>query len=77
MKTNLTLFVAVLAVALFGMGCSSMGENEFRQPVVHSSDVIINKEDSLYYAADSQVPFTGTIQEVHEGKINKEFQKNL
>ena len=74
MKTKLTLFVAVLAVALCGMGCSSMGEVELRQPVVHLTEVTVNMDDGLYYAKDSKETFTGTIQEMHEGKINRELQ---
>jgi len=50
MKTKLTLFVTVLAVALFGMGCGTLGTNQ--------NGKVIPLEPSPVSSEETQISFT-------------------
>ena len=71
MKTKLTLFVAVLAAALFGMGCASTKET-LLEPVVNQAN--LESKNGLIVLKGKQQPFTGTVREYVLGKLNFEYQ---
>ncbi len=74
MKTKFSLFISVLAVALFGMGCASAGKEKLRQPEVLGSDVWLKEDQRIYLRPNEKVPFTGTVKKFSDGKIWMEYE---
>ena len=72
MKTKITLFVAVLAVALFEMGCASNSPLENSTSLIRAEDVV-----GTYNFTDDQKQFqynflqNGTVMRWFDGKPTK------
>jgi len=69
MKTKLTLFVAVLATAIFLGGCASTETD----PITYHKASLINGANGNWLIKDTRQPATGRVQQFIEGKLMEEF----
>jgi outer membrane protein assembly factor BamB len=83
MKTKLTLFVTVLAVALFGMGCASVGDNPDAGKIIWKYEWTegnepyswaLDSEDNLYV---SRYHHSSFVLDGESGKVKSTFSSGL
>ena len=70
MKTKLTLFVAVLAVALFAMGCASTQTNNVK--TYHLNNLKAD-DTGMLHSQNERLPVTGRVVEYFNGAVLREF----
>ena len=70
MKTKLTLFVAALAVALFGMGCATTQTNNVK--TYHLNNLKAD-DTGMLHSQNERLPITGRVVEHLNGALYQEF----
>ena len=70
MKTKLTLFVAVIAVALFAPGCASTQTNDVR--TYHLNNLKAD-DAGILHSQNERLPVTGRVVEYFNGVLSREF----
>ena len=70
MKTKLTLFVAVIAVALFAMGCASTQTNNVK--TYHLNNLKAD-DTGMLHSQNERLPVTGRVVEHLNGALYQEF----
>ena len=70
MKTKLTLFVAALAVALFGMGCATTQTNNVK--TYHLNNLKAD-DTGILHSQNERLPVTGRVVRYYKGGLQQEF----
>ena len=70
MKTKLTLFVTILAAALFGMGCASTQTNNVK--TYHLNNLKAD-DTGILHSQNERLPVTGRVVRYYNGGLLQEF----
>jgi len=70
MKTKLTLFVTVIAITLFGMGCASTQTDNVK---TYQLKNLKSDDLGILRSQNDQLPVTGRVVEYFNGAVLREF----